>query len=43
MLAGGGATYNTSSLTSGSHTITAKYNGNNNFSATSTTLTQTVN
>jgi uncharacterized repeat protein (TIGR03803 family) len=43
MLAGGVATYNTSSLTSGSYTVTAKYNGNNNFSASSTTLTQTVN
>jgi uncharacterized repeat protein (TIGR03803 family) len=42
-LAGGVATYNTSSLTSGSHTITAIYNGTNNFSASSTTLTQTVN
>jgi hypothetical protein len=43
MLAGGVATYSTSSLTSGSNTITAKYNGNINFSASSTTLTQTVN
>jgi hypothetical protein len=43
MLAGGVATYSTSSLTSGSHTITAKYNGNNNFSASSTALTQKVN
>ena len=42
-LAGGVATYNTSSLTSGSHTITATYNGNKDFSASSTTLTQTVN
>ncbi len=42
-LAGGVATYNTSSLTAGSHTITANYNGNKNFGASSASLTQTVN
>jgi outer membrane murein-binding lipoprotein Lpp len=42
-LAGGVATYNTSSLTSGPHTITAKYNGNKDFSGSSMTLQQTVN
>jgi uncharacterized repeat protein (TIGR03803 family) len=42
-LVGGVATLNTSSLTSGAHTITARYNGSKNFSASSTTLTQTVN
>lgn len=40
----GVATFTTSSLAVGSHTITAKYNGDDNFSSsTSTPLTQVVN
>ena len=43
-LAGGSASYSTSSLSAGPHTITASYGGDtNNGSATSPTLTQTVN
>src|SRR5207247_9140460 len=38
------ATFATSALTVGSHSITARYNGDTNFSgSTSTALTQTVN
>jgi hypothetical protein len=42
-LNGGVAKYTTSTLTSGSHTITATYNGNINFIGSSASLTQTVN
>ncbi len=42
-LASGVATYNTSSLASGTHTITATYDGNEDFSSSSMTLMQTVN
>jgi hypothetical protein len=43
-LAGGSATFTTSSLTSGSHSITAVYSGDaNNLASTSAPLTQTVN
>jgi hypothetical protein len=41
-LAGGVATFTTSSLTSGMHTISAKYGGSADFSASSKTLPQTV-
>jgi hypothetical protein len=42
-LSGGKATFTTSALTLGSHSITASYGGDANFTAsTSTTLTQTV-
>jgi hypothetical protein len=40
---GGVAKYTTSTLTSGSHTITATYNGNANFTGSSASLTQKVN
>jgi hypothetical protein len=39
----GVAKYTTSTLTSGSHTITATYNGNVDFDGSSASLTQTVN
>jgi hypothetical protein len=42
-LSGGVAKYATSTLSSGSHTITAKYNGNVDFVGSSASLTQTVN
>jgi hypothetical protein len=42
-LAGGVATFPTSLLTSGTHTITGSYAGSADFSASSATLTQTVN
>jgi hypothetical protein len=43
-LSGGTATFTTSSLSVGTHTITAVYNGNSSFSAsTSNTVDQTVN
>jgi Bacterial Ig-like domain (group 3)/Beta-propeller repeat len=42
-LYGGVAKYTTSILTSGSHTITATYNGNVDFDGSSASLTQTVN
>jgi hypothetical protein len=42
-MAGGVAAIATSSLTSGTHTITASYGGSADFSASSATLTQTVN
>jgi hypothetical protein len=41
-LAGGEATFPTSSLTAGTHTITARYTGSADFSASSAMLTQTV-
>jgi hypothetical protein len=41
-LSGGVAKYTTSTLTSGSHSITATYNGNTNFIGSSASLTQTV-
>jgi hypothetical protein len=41
-LAGGMATFTTSALTSGTHTMSAKYGGSADFSASSTTLLQTV-
>src|SRR5439155_755470 len=43
-LAGGAATFTTSSLSLGSHSITASYGGDGNFvTSTSSALTQTVN
>ncbi len=42
-LSGGVAKFTTSTLTSGTHTITATYNGNASFSGSSASLTQTVN
>jgi hypothetical protein len=42
-LSGGAAKFTTSTLTSGSHSITATYNGNANFIGSSASLTQTVN
>ena len=42
-LAGGVATFRTSVLTSGIHTITARYGGSADFRTSSATLTQTVN
>jgi hypothetical protein len=43
-LSSGKATYTTSTLTAGSHSITASYGGNTTYNAsTSSTLTQTVN
>ncbi len=43
LLSGGVAKYTTSTLTSGSHTITATYNGSIDFIGSSVSLTQTVN
>jgi hypothetical protein len=37
------AKYTTSTLTAGSHSITATYNGNASFIGSSASLTQTVN
>ena len=42
-LSGGVAKYTTSTLTSGSHSITATYKGSSNFVGSSASLTQTVN
>src|ERR1019366_2667757 len=42
-LSGGVASYTTSTLTSGTHTITATYNGSASFDGSSGSLTQTVN
>jgi hypothetical protein len=42
-LSGGVVKFTTSTLTTGSHTITATYNGNTNFDGSSASLTQTVN
>jgi len=42
-LSGGVAKFTTSTLTSGKHSITATYNGNNRFSGSSASPTQTVN
>jgi hypothetical protein len=42
-LSGGVANFTTAKLTSGTHTITATYEGNGNFSTSSAALTQTVN
>jgi hypothetical protein len=42
-LSGGVAKYTTSTLSSGSHTITATYKGNVDFDSSSASLTQTVN
>jgi hypothetical protein len=42
-LSGGVSKFTTSTLTSGSHSITATYNGNANFDGSSASLTQTVN
>jgi hypothetical protein len=42
-MSGGVAKYSTSTLGSGSHTITSTYNGNANFDGSSASLTQTVN
>ncbi len=42
-LSGGVATFTTSTLTSGTHSITATYNGSNSFTGSSASLTQTVN
>ena len=41
-LSGGVAKYTTSTLSSGSHTITSTYNGNANFDGSSASMTQTV-
>jgi hypothetical protein len=38
----GAAKFTTSTLTSGTHSITATYNGNANFIGSSASLTQTV-
>ncbi|MGO9564083.1 MAG: choice-of-anchor tandem repeat GloVer-containing protein [Candidatus Korobacteraceae bacterium] len=40
---GGAAAFTTSKLTSGTHTITAAYNGSTGFTGSSASLTQTVN
>jgi Bacterial Ig-like domain (group 3) len=40
---GGAAKFATSTLASGTHTITATYNGNTSFDGSSASLTQTVN
>jgi hypothetical protein len=42
-LSGGSASYSTSKLARGTHTITVTYNGSTNFSTSSGALTQTVN
>jgi hypothetical protein len=42
-LSGGAAKFTTSTLASGSHTITATYNGSSSFTGSSASLTQTVN
>jgi hypothetical protein len=42
-LSGGIAKFTTKTLSSGSHSITATYNGNATFSGSSTSLTQNVN
>jgi hypothetical protein len=42
-LSGEVAKYTTSTLTAGSHSITATYNGNASFIGSSASLTQTVN
>ena len=42
-LSGGKAKFTTSTLTSGTHSITATYNGSASFSGSSGSLTQTVN
>jgi hypothetical protein len=42
-LSGGVAKFTTSTLTSGSHSITATYNGSTSFDGSSASLTQTVN
>jgi hypothetical protein len=42
-VSGGVAKFTTSTLTSGSHNITATYNGSGNFTGSSGSLTQTVN
>jgi hypothetical protein len=42
-LSGGVAKFTTSTLTVGSHTITATYNGSTNFDDSSASLTQRVN
>lgn len=43
VMSGGEAEYTTSKLTEGTHTITATYNGSTDFTASSASLTQTVN
>jgi hypothetical protein len=42
-LSAGKAKYTTSKLTSGTHSITATYNGSTSFDGSSASLTQTVN
>jgi YVTN family beta-propeller protein/probable HAF family extracellular repeat protein len=42
-LSGGVSTFTTATLTSGTHNITAKYNGNAKFLVSSASLTQTIN
>ena len=42
-LSGGAAKFTTKTLTSGTHTITATYNGSTSFDGSSASLTQTVN
>ena len=41
-LSGGVASYTTSTLASGTHNITATYNGSTDFTGSSASLTQTV-
>ena len=41
-VSGGAASYTTSTLSSGAHTITATYNGSSNFTGSLASLTQTV-
>ncbi|UWZ81937.1 DUF7948 domain-containing protein [Occallatibacter riparius] len=42
-LNGGAASYNTSTLTAGTHTVKAAYQGDSGFSSSSASLTQTIN
>jgi hypothetical protein len=42
-VSGGVAKFTTSTLTSGTHNITATYNGSTSFTGSSGSLTQTVN
>jgi hypothetical protein len=42
-LSGGVAKFTTSTLTSGTHSIKATYNGSTSFTGSSASLTQTVN
>jgi hypothetical protein len=42
-LSGGAANYTTSKLATGTHNVSAIYNGNSSFTTSSAALTQTVN